>query len=294
MTQTLNNSLAPLGAIRIAGPDRAEFLQGQLTQDIDAMQPGGTLLTGWASAKGRLLFTGWVLDWNNAYWLLIPEELIAATVSRLKMFALRAQVEIEMPASALYWAEVDSIKHPISDFFNLDFSENKAVAFSLTDKSRLALALTTGEGLASAPDDTEGWRLVCIRAGIPNIYTQTQEAFVPQMLNLDLLGGISFSKGCYVGQEIVARTQNLGRIKRRMYGFVHAGRAAANPGDAIWADGRNAGVIVDALTADDRTELLAVVRIEALQSRFSLDDAGVCALSRERLPYPVPESLDET
>jgi folate-binding Fe-S cluster repair protein YgfZ len=111
------------------------------------------------------------------------------------------------------------------------------------------------------------------------------------MLNLDLLNGISFTKGCYVGQEIVARTQNLGKIKRRMYGFTNRDGDISQPGDPVYAGGQAVGEVVDAVCSASQNELLAVVRIEAINSDLSLDQEGKHQLLRRELPYTVPESL---
>ena len=114
----------------------------------------------------------------------------------------------------------------------------------------------------------------------------TSETFVPQMVNLDLLGGISFSKGCYVGQEVVARTQNLGRIKRRMFRF--GAPAAADPGnEVVDRDGNPAGKVVRCAPAEEGWELLAVIRLEAIAAPLYV---GGSQLERQALPYAVPET----
>jgi folate-binding protein YgfZ len=139
--------------------------------------------------------------------------------------------------------------------------------------------------------DTTAWRLANIRAGIPTVWAETRESFVPQMLNLDLLAAISFSKGCYVGQEIIARTQNLGRIKRRMYRFETPAAAEIQPGDPVYADGSSAGTVVDAVTTGKISELLAVIRIESMVHTLSLAESGAIPLASVQLPYSVPETI---
>jgi folate-binding protein YgfZ len=132
--------------------------------------------------------------------------------------------------------------------------------------------------------DDSAWVLGSIRAGLPFIVAATQELFVPQMLNLDRLGAISFDKGCYVGQEIIARTQNLGRIKRRMYGFRSDQATSLDPGMTIYGPDSATGKVV--LAADN--ELLAVVPIDQSAGDWFADEERMLPLK----PTPLP--CDET
>ncbi len=121
--------------------------------------------------------------------------------------------------------------------------------------------------------------------GVPAVYDDTVDVFVPQMVNLDLLGGIDFKKGCYVGQEVVARTQNLGRIKRRMFRYQTTTRPVA--GDEVFSEGRKAGVIVRAAGVED-VSVLAVVRLEFSDIRLSTGDEMPASLEPLPMPYDVP------
>ena len=111
------------------------------------------------------------------------------------------------------------------------------------------------------------------------------------MLNLDLLDAISFTKGCYVGQEIVARSQNLGRIKRRMYAFSANSKLQLQPGQAVYSGSETVGQIVDSVADGDRTTMLAVIRIPDLNNKLSVAEEGDNFLQRLTLPYEVPESI---
>jgi folate-binding protein YgfZ len=271
-------------SIRVSGADRFEFLQGQLTQDLDKIRDGQPMLAGWANAKGRLLCIAWVLDWNDAVHLILPANLIDSVARRLGMYVLRSQVEISQPDTAVWFlTNKDSEESAPIPCFKSTFC-----IFQLNNSSRLMLGFgqlpDTIAGTDNAHTDTE-WRAACITAGLPWVYQATNEIFVPQMLNLDLLNAISFSKGCYVGQEIVARTQNLGRIKRRMFAFETNG-TNIQAGAAVSAGDDNAGTVVDAVADGEHTQLLAVIRLEKLKAELNVNGA---ILRATELPYPVPQ-----
>jgi folate-binding protein YgfZ len=283
----LNRTLA---AIRVTGADRLTLLQGQLTQDMNELAPDKPLLAGWTNPKGRLICLCWLLDWDNAVWLLVPAELRDRISQRLKMYVLRAEVQVENSELPVEPADQDSLSG-LSELNNKpDISSIDSCFYndSLFFLKQAGLVV----GGATSPVETASWRLANIRAGLPSIWPETYELFIPQMLNLDLLGAISFSKGCYVGQEIIARTQNLGRIKRRMYRFRTTTGGYILPGDPVFAeDGTTAGTVVDAIATETASELLAVIRIEMLPHALSLGEDGSLALTPETLPYNVPETI---
>jgi folate-binding protein YgfZ len=130
------------------------------------------------------------------------------------------------------------------------------------------------------------WRLAGIRAGLPQVYPETYETFVAQMLNLDVLGGISFEKGCYTGQEIIARTHFRGAIKRRMFRFGSASTPPA-PGTRILAGDHHAGDVVDAAATDEGSELLAVINLTQQQAALELESNRGESLRKLALPYPL-------
>lgn len=279
------------GALRIHGPERNSFLQGQLTQDLDRLTPGAALLTGWANAKGRLLCVAWLLDWQDATWLLMPRELIAPIARRLGMFVLRARVTIDPESHPVIPVRRDALDSEVHTAFenntaNNCFKYKNGLAIFPEQTPDFALMLGITGGLRPA---CNAWRLAAIQAGLPTVWPATREEFVPQMVNLDLLGGISFSKGCYVGQEIVARTQNLGRIKRRMYAFSSMHPDPVYPGQAVFNSGARAGRVVDAANAKNgTTQLLAVISIADRDRKLSLDENGNSQLAPLALPYDIP------
>jgi folate-binding protein YgfZ len=297
---TDNDPIQRFAAIRVSGADRIAFLQGQLSNDLRQLQPDRPMLAGWSNPQGRLICTLWVVDWQDATWLLLPDELQEAVVKRLRMFVLRADVQIETaswhPEQQLTDAaegaksanKIDNKNSLISCFYNDD-------SYSLQVCNGALLVLYPAADTTTLTDSKlcVQWQRKTIHAGIPIIRRSTSAEFVPQMVNLDLIRGISFTKGCYVGQEIVARTQNLGRIKRRMFAYSAQTLHPVKPGDVVYADDGTAGQIVNcARSAADTVDLLAVIRLDQLAAplRLRADDHEV--LQPLSLPYRVPEVAD--
>ncbi len=292
--------LEQIAVLVFGGADQRSFLQGQLTQDLLRLDDAGTLLTGWCNPKGRLLATGQLLAAPDETWWLLPAELAEQTVARLQMFVLRADVQIR---------QLELHVHGLLDFTpeqsaaglqlsgrRIDWSaDGQSALLAVAGSANRALLLGRNDMQTLLRDDTEkaspnDWTLADVRDGLPGIHAATVEAFVPQQVNLDLLDGISFSKGCYVGQEVVARTQHLGRIKRRMYRY--AAKHGAAPGDSLVdAENRPAGKVVRSAAAGTGFELLAVVPIDlAAQPLFT--QPGTECLKALPLPYPMPPVED--
>jgi len=277
----------------IGGPDRVDFLQGQLTQDVTTLESAGTALAGWATAKGRLLAVGQLIAVGDEIWWPLPADIVASVARRLQMFVLRAQVKIvqsEMPIAGIFGlGELDALDIA-GENISLDDRPHQLTDGSLIvrvtgDRDRAWLSGPAAEVSGLAPVDESDWTLQSIRSGVPFIVAATQEQFVPQMLNLDRLGAISFDKGCYVGQEIVARTQNLGRIKRRMYRFNAEDAPSLEPGTTIYGPDDSTGKIAVSATNGTVTELLAVIAIDHAQGDWHVDQERMRRLSPKPIPY---------
>jgi tRNA-modifying protein YgfZ len=241
--------LSRYGLLSVSGADAREFLHAQLTNDIQNLPPDRAALAGWCSAKGRLLATFLVIPAPQGYLLQLARDLAPAVAKRLSMFVLRAKVKIADESDA--WAQFgiwDANESPAGIEW-----KNGAASVPVGEKRVLRL-----EPAASAsPDlrcgaDEETWTLQEIRAGRPLITAATQDQFVPQMVNLEVLGGVDFQKGCYPGQEIVARAQYRGQVKRRMVRLPAPQGARLQPGAQY-----NGGTVVDSAGG----ELLAVMPI---------------------------------
>jgi folate-binding protein YgfZ len=243
--------LTRYGLLSVTGADARAFLHAQLTNDIEHLPADRWALAGWCSAKGRLLASFLVVPAPDGFLLQLARDLAAPVAKRLSMFVLRSKVEISDLSDA--WTQ-----HGVwdTDWEARDVAWRGNVATVRVGEKRF-LQLGPAASLTDAPNaDEVEWTLQEIRAGRPLITRATQDQFVPQMVNFETLGGVDFQKGCYPGQEIVARAQYRGQVKRRM---VHA-RA---PAGVALAPGQpfNGGTVVDVAAAEGGTELLAVVPI---------------------------------
>lgn len=282
------HDLDQIRVLAVSGEDRVVFLQGQLTQDVGRASHVTTRLAGWADARGRLLWAGHLFARDNSLCLLVPAEIAGALATRLKLYVLRARVGLAIADLAVIGAgNAPEALPPLPVGWQpLQLAGDPGRTLLIGPASARAEVLHTA-GLATlAPAQ---WQLADIRAGIPTIVAATSGAFVPQMVNLDLLDGISFSKGCYTGQEIVARTRYLGRVKRRMLRFATAG-SPPPPGAAIYGEHDSIGQVVSAAPATDGVELLAVVRMAELTDPVFADGARTRMMRRQPLPYVVPEA----
>ncbi len=290
--------LSYLGILRVSGRDRRTFLQGQLTQDLDRLSPEKWIFSGWTSPKGRLLTIAQLFDWRDSIWLLMPVDLIDDVAKRLAMYILRSDVQLEACTISVTGlggpntiTTAQSLGITLADEPDASASTEKLCVGRLAgDPTRLVALGDLPPFPTPEPTkhDSNTWRLQNIRSGIPVIFAATSEAFLPQMVNLDLCGGVSFDKGCYTGQEIVARTQNLGRVKRRMFRFTYAAELELVPGQTIFSAGRPVGHVVDGASLDAGIELLAVVPHTGDDGNLALDEAGTVRLSSAPMPYAVP------
>jgi hypothetical protein len=268
--------LEDYGLLHVAGDDARAFLHAQLTNDVANLAPGKARIAGWCSAKGRLLATFLLLPFSGGFLLQLSRDLVAPVGKRLQMFVLRSKVKI-VDASA-QWFQFG--------VWRADAGESLAV----TEKDgSISVGIEPGRCLVLASTESQvpntpasEWMLAEIRAGRPLIAAATQDQFVPQMVNLELAGGVDFHKGCYPGQEIVARAQYRGEVKRRMYRLRGA---SLRPGQELYSDdapGQPCGVVVNAAGE----ESLAVLQVAAVESKSPIrPQAQGGALAVLPLPY---------
>lgn len=289
--------LSQLRLVRISGPDSLQFLQGQVTQDVRAAGAERSVPFGLTTRQGRLLATGELFTWADALCLTVPEATATSLVQRLRTYVLRARVSIEIAPVRLLglWNRAAPVGEqpaggtPVT-VAPVTGSSGCAVRLA-ADPARILVAVPgDADATAIAPDAPEAdWWLAELRAGVPLILPATSDRWTPQMVNLDLLAGISLTKGCYVGQEIVARTHHLGRVKRRMLRLRAPAGASLLPGTPIHAVGHEAGEVVTALEVEGALELLAVIRLDVLPARLFADAQESLPLERLPLPYAIPE-----
>jgi tRNA-modifying protein YgfZ len=283
------------GLLEATGNDARSFLHAQLTNDIAGLAADRAQHAGWCSAKGRLLASFLVVPREGGYLLQLSRDLAPAVAKRLSMFILRSQVKITDASAAwaqfgLWGPESDAalaglgIETPAEDLQIARGEGCLAVRVSLHRYLLLAPA-TERARLAALPgaSDESRWVLEEIRSGRPLITQATQDQFVPQMVNYERFGALDFQKGCYPGQEIVARAQYRGQVKRRMVRVRTP--LPLRPGQDLYSDdlpGQASGTVVNAAL----DEALAVVQISTLEKGLAMRaESHGAPLELLALPY---------
>ncbi|MGQ0503655.1 MAG: CAF17-like 4Fe-4S cluster assembly/insertion protein YgfZ [Panacagrimonas sp.] len=288
VTQALRlDSWAPL---RLSGTDADTFLQGQLSADLRELRPDRAQWASYNSPKGRMLAVVLMLRDEATIELWMPRGLLEPIARRLRMFVMRAKVTIDCSASTLgitvfgalasEWLTHQDFDVPAA---SLEVTEHAGIRvlraagpddrFLLIGPTALVQPLATSD----TPGD-EAWRRGHILAGVPVVYPETQDRWVAQMANLDAIGGISFSKGCYTGQEVVARLHYLGNLKKRMF-LLHGDGPPPAPGTPIRAidgDGQPVGDIVDTAASHERGFVASAVL------QVSVVNPGTVGLTMDR------------
>lgn len=280
-------TLESQGAIHASGRDAVAFLQGQLTADVAQLDPHGIArLAAYNTPQGRVIALLRLVPHDDGVLALLPRALAQPVVERLRRHVLRSKVQLRV-ADELAFAGLAPGADPAATAALAAAAGVRLVRLRGRDllagtPAALDAALAR---LASPTLDALAWRAAAIAAGDPEVEPEASEEWVAQMLNLDLLDAISFTKGCYTGQEIVARTQHLGRIKRRTFRY-RASCAPLPPKEALLLDGAKVGEVVTSAPVGGGCELLAVVGLEA-RDRV-LATAGGSACEPLPLPYVVP------
>ena len=300
--------LSQLGLTAFSGEETVAFLQGQLTNDVRQLHADTAQWNGYCSPKGRLL--GNFLMWRQGddYVLQMSGDIRESVQKKLAMFIMRSKTKARDASDenvrlvmagpqaadavkAVFGALPDAPMHSAQADCGtiVRVGEDKFVLSILPDAAE-----RVWQGLSpfATPVGAPVWDGLRLNAGIPMITTATQDQFVPQMVNLEVIGGVNFQKGCYTGQEIVARSQYLGKLKRRMF-LAHVD-VAATPGDSLYSadmDGQATGMVVNvAPAAEGGFDLLAVMQVEsAKSSQMHLKGLDGPALTLKSLPYSLPE-----
>lgn len=289
------------GILAVRGPEAAKFLQGQLTCNLNYLNESRSSLGARCNAKGRMLSSFRIAPHADGYMLAMDRELVLRQLDELKKYAVFSKCSLADESAnwiilGLYQAE-DALAGMgfVTACEDNSLQQRDGVLALRLDSQRWQLwlpqehreqALARLSGLEQAT--AERWRLVQIQAGEGQVTAATSELFIPQMLNLQSLGGVSFKKGCYTGQEIVARMQYLGKLKRRMYRFQVAGNTLPAAGTELFSSqvSSSIGNVVLAAPGEQGMELLAVAQndcVEAADVRLSATDGAV--LQVLDLPY---------
>jgi tRNA-modifying protein YgfZ len=306
---TILCDLSQFGTLKVTGEEAQKYLQNLLSNDINAVNPRTAQLSSFNSPKGRMLAT--FLIWQEAgdYFLQLPHSLTAAMLKRLSMYVMRAKVNItdvsdEVVCLGLSGRDAaELIKNQFSTLPEGDWhvSQNETASVIRLAPSRYQINTTVQQAImlwekmaaTAKPVTSVAWDWLTIQAGIPVITPPTQEQFVLQMTNLDILGGVSFQKGCYPGQEVVARTHYLGKQKRRMY-LAHLDTDTAPvAGDELFSAemaGQASGKIMNAsLSPAGGYDVLAVLQISSREA----EQVHLLSLQGPVLNFiPLPYSFD--
>ena len=302
--------LSHYGLIAVNGEEAESFLQNQFSNDVRLVNNTQSQLSAYCSPKGRMLAGFQIIKHENTYYLRLPASILEPTLKRLRMFVLRSKVTLEDASSQLVrigvaGAGIATILQ--SELKTLPVETSEVVQTEQISIIRLSGPVPRFElhgefepmkklfehfSKKSSPVGMHAWSWLAVKAGIPEIYPQTIEAFVPQMVNYAALDGISFKKGCYPGQEVVARMHYLGKLKRRMY-LLHADSdTVPPPGDELFCESSAeaaCGKVVEAQPAPaGGIDLLAVVQIAKAEAEtLYLGSLEGSRLQMAELPYTV-------
>lgn len=292
--------LAHEGVIAVRGPDASKFLQGQLTCNLDYLNESHSLGAR-CTPKGRMQSSFRILPQGDGYLLAMAAELVQPQLEDLKKYAVFSKSKLFDESEA--WSRF-GLSAADSALDELGFTLALEAGALQQQDGLLALRLENGRAELWAPAEqaqallgklvallpsagVDAWKLTQIRAGVGQVFGETREAFIPQMINLQAVGGVSFRKGCYTGQEIVARMQYLGKLKRRLQRLAGDAELPA-PGAELFSPvhSTSVGEVVLAAPSDDGIELLAVLQEDAVaDGRIHLGRNDGPALRLLDMPY---------
>jgi len=305
-----------VGLLGFEGPDARAFLQGQFSSDVDALPHGHGQWSSYNSPKGRVLANFWL--WQvpgglglERYDALLSADLAAATQKRLSMFVLRAKVRVTdlSPGHRFFGVAGTGASAALAAAFgrvppageSFDIAGVPAQVVALAD-GRFVVIAAVGEAAGRVDEslaryatraDADRWRAFGVAAGVAWITAATSDLFVAQMINWDALSGVSFQKGCYPGQEVVARMRYLGRLKERLF-RLHADAPPPSAGVRLFSPAfgeQPCGTVVNAASAPGGgADVLAVVQLAAIETPgLALAEPGGVPLEPRALPYPLPD-----
>jgi len=311
LSKTVLCDLSHMGFISAEGADAQQFLQNQLSNDVNHVTVNHSQLNAYCTPKGRVLTLFRLLQHQDKYILFLPKERIEATLKRLRMYVLMSKVTLqdtsnELVAIGLAGKDAESqlkqfVQTPPQNSNDATHSDGLSV-IKVPGRSARYLIVGNVEKVGAlwnqlkanaTPCSHHVWSHLDIQSGVPQIYEQNVEAFVPQMLNLHSIDGVSFQKGCYPGQEVVARMHFLGKLKRRMYLAHVDGPPMPAPGDLLFADNdasdQGVGRVVDAQrNPNGGVDMLVVLQIASTEKgAIHLKNNQGPPINLKDLPYTV-------
>jgi tRNA-modifying protein YgfZ len=291
--------LSTSSMIKVEGDDRVPFLQGQLTQDIKLISHDKALFAGFCNPKGRVLAFMLCFEEHDSIHIQIDSSIAEPILRRLKMYVLRSKVSLNLLDNQFTCVGfvgskpllIQGIKLP-ENYLDIVRSHDVMIMRVGKNTERYQLMGDTTKVNTfmklNLPEYTsmsiESWDNLNIFDGIPNIYPTTQEAFIPQSINMDLIDGINFKKGCYTGQEIVARTHYLGKVKRRMFRAFIESEDDLTPGEQIINEKKEAiGQLVRSAKENElRTNMLIELRVDQAHEALYIKNHVIEIMSEDK------------
>jgi len=256
--------LEHLRILTISGEDAGELLQGQMTQDVRKLKDEKIHITSFCNVQGRVIASAFIQERNDQYDLILSSEIIDELENHLQRYILRSKVIIEQSDEKTFGA------------YKSDINEDSKKRRSLKNDPKRVLTLSSQ--VPESIDNfitSEEWIRCDIKNSIAIINKENTEKFIPQMLNLDILDAVSFSKGCYTGQEVVARVQHRGKIKQRMFKFKTENEDLISHGSEIHHESKKVGTVVISELIDNYTIGLAVINSADNESQLNIGDTNI-------------------
>lgn len=303
------SNLSDRGLLEVSGADAVSFLQNQLTNDITKIDPKTHQLTAWCNPKGRVIANFRAFMRGESIFLILSKDLVETVLTKLSRYIMMSKVTITDATDMLvhfgYAGEhaeqgltrildyVPTAPDETLQLGNLSILRlpGDTPRFEVFGDISSCSDLWSKCNVRAAPVSSQAWDFMNIRAGRPVVTAESTEAWIPQMLNLTYIDGVDFKKGCYPGQEVVARLKYLGKSKRRMFHLqIETDKVPACNASIVTADGTEAGKVLNAvLNPDDVIESLAVLKIADTENPLFLDSPDGPAVSLLELPYSVED-----
>ena len=293
--------LTDWGVLQVQGDDATTFLQGQLTNDVALMPVGQARLSGYCSAKGRLLASFVVLKREtNAYHLLMARDLLAATQKRLQMFVMRAKCQLQDVSDQWRLTGITGAESLVDmpDWACQAADDGWILRLPSAEvKQAIWIQLATAADPAQPSEMADGWAFHRALSGVAMVTQATTEHFVPQMINYESVDGVSFKKGCYPGQEVVARSQFRGAIKRRAAVYTLADpnqQQVVEPGMPVFTagpDGEECGVVAAAGFLAGQWALTVSLQTAVAEHAVALGAADGPVMAMQPLPYRIRDDI---
>ena len=256
--------LEHLRVLTISGEDAGELLQGQMTQDIRKLEDEKIHITSFCNVQGRVIASAFIQGRNDQYDLILSSEIIDDLENHLQRYILRSKVVIEQSIEKTFGAFKSGVNEDSEEYGSLKNDPERVLILSAQSPESIDNFITSEE-----------WIRCDIENKIAIIDKESSEKFIPQMLNLDILDAVSFSKGCYTGQEVVARVQHRGKIKQRMFKFKTENENLISHGSEIHHESKKVGTVVISELIDNNRIGLAVINSADNESQLNIGDMNI-------------------